>query len=133
MLLLAGASPHYVGGLMQNAPLLALFAHEGYEEMVALLLEFGSDVNCRNADGITPLMFACQKGNPEVARTLVQHHQVKILNREVDSNRTCQSTKESSSTHLFVVQTTPLFKISRVINSRERQLPKIRIASRTIY
>ena len=88
MLLLAGASPHYVGGLMQNAPLLALFAHEGYEEMVALLLEFGSDVNCRNADGITPLMFACQKGNPEVARTLVQHHQVKMLNREVDSNRT---------------------------------------------
>ena len=87
---------------MQNAPLLALFAHEGYEEMVALLLEFGSDVNCRNADGITPLMFACQKGNPEVARTLVQHHQVKILNREVDSNRTCQSTKESTSAQLFV-------------------------------
>ena len=73
LLLLAGASPHYVGGLMQNAPLLALFAHEGYEEMVALLLEFGSDVNCRNADGITPLMFACQRGQPEVARTLVQH------------------------------------------------------------
>ena len=90
MLLLAGASPHYVGGLMQNAPLLALFAHEGYEEMVALLLEFGSDVNCRNADGITPLMFACQKGNPEVARTLVQHHQVKILNREVGPNRWSQ-------------------------------------------
>ena len=86
MLLLAGASPHYVGGLMQNAPLLALFAHEGYEEMVALLLEFGSDVNCRNADGITPLMFACQKGNPEVARTLVQHHQVKILKIEVGPN-----------------------------------------------
>ena len=36
--MLVGASPHYVGGLMQNAPLLALFAHEGYEDMVALLL-----------------------------------------------------------------------------------------------
>jgi hypothetical protein len=34
LLLLAGASPHYVGGLMQNAPLLALFAHEGFEHMV---------------------------------------------------------------------------------------------------
>ena len=31
MLLLDGASPHYVGGLIQNAPLLALLAHEGYE------------------------------------------------------------------------------------------------------
>ncbi len=29
LLLLAGASPHYVGGLMQNAPLLALFSYEG--------------------------------------------------------------------------------------------------------
>ena len=101
MLLLAGASPHYVGGLMQNAPLLALFAHEGYEEMVALLLEFGSDVNCRNADGITPLMFACQKGNPEVARTLVQHHQVKILNREVDFSRWHYK-------KLFLLRTLPL-------------------------
>lgn len=73
LLLLAGASPHYVGGLMQNAPLLALFAHEGFEDMVNLLIEFGADVNCRNADGITPLMFACQKGRSEVARTLVQH------------------------------------------------------------
>ena len=39
----------------------------------SIFSEFGSDVNCRNADGITPLMFACQKGQPEVARTLVQH------------------------------------------------------------
>ena len=29
--------------------------------------------NCRNADGITPLMFAAQRGRSEVARTLVQH------------------------------------------------------------
>ena len=73
LLLLAGASPHYVGGLMQNAPLLALFAHQGFEEMVALLMDFGADVNGRNADGITPLMFACQRGRSEVSRTLVQH------------------------------------------------------------
>ena len=33
LLLLAGASPHYVGGLMQNAPLLALFAHEGKDAL----------------------------------------------------------------------------------------------------
>ena len=72
LLLLAGASPHYVGGLMQNSPLLAIFAHEGYEEMVGLLVEFGADVNCRNADGTTPIMFACMKGNGEVVRTLVQ-------------------------------------------------------------
>ena len=72
LLLLAKASPHYVGGLMQNAPLLALFAHEGNEDMVGLLIEFGADVNCRNADGITPLMFACQRGQSEVARALVQ-------------------------------------------------------------
>ena len=61
---------------MQNAPLLALFAHQGFEEMVALLMDFGADVNGRNADGITPLMFACQRGRSEVARTLVQHGSV---------------------------------------------------------
>ena len=41
--------------------------------MVTLLLEFGADVNCRNADGITPLMFSCQRGCSEVSRTLVQN------------------------------------------------------------
>ena len=37
---------------MQNAPLLALFAHEGNEDMVGLLIEFGADVNCRYSDQI---------------------------------------------------------------------------------
>ena len=36
-------------------------------------MEFGGDVNCRNADGTTPLMFACLRGCLEVARTLVQN------------------------------------------------------------
>ncbi len=72
LLLLAGATPHYVGGLMQNAPLLSIFANEGYEEMVALLIEFGANVNARNADGMTPLMFACAKGQGEVVRLLIQ-------------------------------------------------------------
>ena len=37
MLLLAGASPHYVGGLMQNAPLFALFPHKDYEFLIILI------------------------------------------------------------------------------------------------
>ncbi len=53
--------------------IVTLFFIAGYEDMVSLLLEFGADVNCRNADGMTPLMFACQRGCSEVARTLVQH------------------------------------------------------------
>ena len=38
-----------------------------------VILEKNIIPNCRNADGITPLMFAAQRGRSEVARTLVQH------------------------------------------------------------
>ncbi len=63
LLLVAGASPDHVCGFLRQAPLLALFAEQGHEEMVALLLEFGADVTKGNLDGVTPLMFAAMKGH----------------------------------------------------------------------
>jgi ankyrin repeat protein len=60
LLLLSGASANYISSCLQNAPLLQVFAHEGFEEMVSLLIEFGANVNGQNAEGTTPLMSACQ-------------------------------------------------------------------------
>ncbi len=60
LLLLSGANANYITSCLQNAPLLQVFAHEGFEEMVSLLIEFGANVNGQNAEGTTPLMSACQ-------------------------------------------------------------------------
>jgi ankyrin repeat protein len=50
-----------------------VYAHEGFDEMVSLLIEFGANVNGHNAEGTSALMSACQAGHAETARILVQH------------------------------------------------------------
>ncbi|XP_045799402.1 E3 ubiquitin-protein ligase XBAT33-like [Trifolium pratense] len=56
------------GGL--NSPLHFASA-KGHNEIVALLLENGADVNSRNYSGQTALMQACRYGHWEVAQTLL--------------------------------------------------------------
>ncbi|EPS70570.1 hypothetical protein M569_04191, partial [Genlisea aurea] len=56
------------GGL--NSP-LHFAASKGHNEIVALLLENGADVNSRNYCGQTALMQACRYGHWEVVQTLV--------------------------------------------------------------
>ncbi|GMH09008.1 hypothetical protein Nepgr_010848 [Nepenthes gracilis] len=56
------------GGL--NSP-LHFAAAKGHNEIVALLLENGADVNCRNYCGQTALMQACRYGHWEVVQTLL--------------------------------------------------------------
>ncbi len=71
LLLLSGASPDYVTDCLGHAPALCLFAHEGIDEMVSLLLEFGANVDLTNNQGRTPLIMAAIKGREEVVRRLV--------------------------------------------------------------
>ena len=71
LLLLAGASPEYISDYLDSAPLVAVFASQGYLDMVSLLLEFGADVNAVNSAGTTALMFASKQGHLDVVRLLL--------------------------------------------------------------
>lgn len=73
LLLLAGASPDYLSDYFNEAPLVGVFANQGYIDMISLLLEFGADVNAVNASGVTPIMFAARQGHLEIVRLLIQH------------------------------------------------------------
>jgi ankyrin repeat protein len=50
-----------------NTPLWrAVFAHQGNEELIALLLENGANPERANRDGVTPLSLAEAVADPEV-------------------------------------------------------------------
>lgn len=66
LLLLSGASPNHGTDLLGNAPVLAMYAHEGVTEMVTLLLEFGAHVDLTNSQGATALTLASARGHLEV-------------------------------------------------------------------
>ncbi|KAK7071448.1 Protein tanc2, partial [Halocaridina rubra] len=72
LLLLAGASPDYPSEHIHNSPILGVCAHQGHTEMVALLIEFGADVNQTNSEGVTALGLAAARGHCDVVRLLVQ-------------------------------------------------------------
>lgn len=65
---------------MNNAPLLCVAAREGFSDMVALLLEFGADINATSDTGMSALSYAASAGHREVMRMLcvrnsrVGHH-----------------------------------------------------------
>jgi ankyrin repeat protein len=48
-------------------------AFKGYEEIVALLLEHGADIDADNGGGMTPLMFAAMFGRSKVVAPLQAH------------------------------------------------------------
>ena len=73
LLLLAGASPDHNSDYLNNAPLMCVFANQGYVDMVSLLIEFGADINSINSVGMTALMFACKQGHLDIVRVLIQH------------------------------------------------------------
>ncbi|XP_053637403.2 protein TANC2 isoform X4 [Cherax quadricarinatus] len=72
LLLLAGASPDYPSEHLHNSPILGVCAHQGHTEMVALLIEFGADVNQTNSEGVTALGLVSAQGHCDVVRLLVQ-------------------------------------------------------------
>ncbi|KAI3985392.1 hypothetical protein MKX01_033706 [Papaver californicum] len=72
------------GGL--NSP-LHFAAARGHNEIVALLLEKGADVNSRNYCGQTALMHACRYGHWEVVQSLLLYHS-NVIRADYLSGRT---------------------------------------------
>lgn len=70
LLILGGANVNYRTEVLNNAPVLCVYAHLGYVEMVALLLEFGADVDGASESGLTPLGYAAAAGHLTVITTL---------------------------------------------------------------
>lgn len=71
LLLLAGASPDRITDFLGNAPALCMFASVGSVPMVALLLEFGADIELTNSQGSSALSLAAARGHCDVVRQLV--------------------------------------------------------------
>ncbi|XP_061714025.1 protein TANC2 isoform X2 [Cydia pomonella] len=71
LMLLAGGSPNQITDCLGNAPLLCMYSYQGILAMVALLLEFGADLEMTNSQGCTALSLACQRGHTDVARRLI--------------------------------------------------------------
>ena len=51
LLLLAGASPDHISECLGKSPLIGVYSHLGYMDMVNALIDFGADVNATNTDG----------------------------------------------------------------------------------
>eukprot|EP00096_Caligus_rogercresseyi_P016336 TRINITY_DN8949_c0_g1_i1.p1 TRINITY_DN8949_c0_g1~~TRINITY_DN8949_c0_g1_i1.p1 ORF type:complete len:805 (-),score=176.27 TRINITY_DN8949_c0_g1_i1:609-2726(-) len=102
LLLLSGASPHFlVQNYLKKATLIGVYAHEGFEEMVALLMEYRADVNSANAMGMTPLMFASMKGNLDIVRLLLESG---ATVNKTDRNDKCALVYAAQNGHLNIIE-----------------------------
>ncbi|XP_034731491.1 protein TANC1-like [Etheostoma cragini] len=70
LLMLGGASVTWCTEVVGHAPILAVHAHLGHGEMVALLLEMGAPVDGTTDSGMTPLCLAVAAGHVDIVSLL---------------------------------------------------------------
>ncbi|XP_043999503.1 protein TANC1-like [Gambusia affinis] len=70
LLMLGGASVTWCTEVIGHAPILAVHAHLGHVEMVALLLEMGAPVDGTTGSGMTPLCLAAAAGHADIVSLL---------------------------------------------------------------
>ena len=68
--MLGGASVTWCTEVVGHAPILAVHAHLGHVEMVALLLEMGAPVEGTTDSGMTPLCLAAAAGHTDIVSLL---------------------------------------------------------------
>ena len=101
MLLLAGASPDAVTSAYESAPVLSVSSYLGHLQMVSLLLEFGANLESRNAEGVTALIFAARAGHCDVVAMLLQ---AGASLTAVDSDDSSALVHAASNGHLRIVE-----------------------------
>ncbi|XP_076866252.1 LOW QUALITY PROTEIN: protein TANC2 [Brachyhypopomus gauderio] len=101
LLILGGANVNYRTEVLNNAPILCVHAHLGYLEMVALLLEFGAEVNGASESGLTPLGYAAASGHLPIVTALCAK---KAKVDHVDRNGQCAVVHAALRGHLEVVK-----------------------------
>ncbi|XP_049332040.1 protein TANC2 isoform X2 [Astyanax mexicanus] len=101
LLILGGANVNYRTEVLNNAPVLCVHAHLGYLEMVALLLEFGADVNGPSESGLTPLGYAAAAGHLPIVTALCAK---KAKVDHLDRNGQCALVHAALRGHLEVVK-----------------------------
>uniref|UniRef100_A0A3B4EVM7 Protein TANC1-like n=1 Tax=Pundamilia nyererei TaxID=303518 RepID=A0A3B4EVM7_9CICH len=70
LLMLGGASVTWCTEVIGHAPILAVHAHLGHVEMVALLLEMGAPADGTTDSGMTPLCLAAAAGHADIVSLL---------------------------------------------------------------
>nr|KAF6459234.1 tetratricopeptide repeat, ankyrin repeat and coiled-coil containing 2 [Rousettus aegyptiacus] len=101
LLILGGANINYRTEVLNNAPILCVQSHLGYTEMVALLLEFGANVDASSESGLTPLGYAAAAGFLSIVVLLCKKRaQVDHL----DKNGQCALVHAALRGHLEVVK-----------------------------
>ncbi len=68
--MLGGASVTWCTEVVGHAPILAVHAHLGHVEMVALLLEMGASVDGTTDNGMMPLCLAAAAGHVDIVSLL---------------------------------------------------------------
>ncbi|XP_062872108.1 protein TANC2 [Trichomycterus rosablanca] len=101
LLILGGANVNYRTEVLNNAPVLCVYAHMGYMETVNLLLEFGADVNGASESGLSPLGYAAAAGHLTIITALCAK---KAKVDHVDRNGQCALVHAALRGHLEVVQ-----------------------------
>ncbi|XP_077068241.1 protein TANC2 isoform X3 [Siphateles boraxobius] len=101
LLIMGGANVNYRTEVLNNAPILCVHAHLGYLETVALLLEFGADVEGVSESGLTPLGYAAAAGHLPIITALCSK---KATVDHLDKNGQCPLVHAALRGHLEVVK-----------------------------
>ncbi|XP_043089816.1 protein TANC2 isoform X4 [Puntigrus tetrazona] len=101
LLIMGGANVNYRTEVLNNAPILCVHAHLGYLETVALLLEFGADVDGVSESGLTPLSYAAAAGHLPIV-TALSSKKAKV--DHLDKNGQCALVHAGLRGHLEVVK-----------------------------
>ncbi|XP_067268642.1 protein TANC2 [Pseudorasbora parva] len=101
LLIIGGANVNYRTEVLNNAPILCVHAHLGYLETVALLLEFGAEVEGVSESGLTPLGYAAAAGHLPIVTALCSK---KAKVDHLDKNGQCALVHAALRGHLEVVK-----------------------------